>query len=987
MKLISLFIIMLVACSFGYQTSNDTLVARKKLKIDQPAADNTPEYLLGKNSGDSAVIACQPESLTVHRADTAGYAEKAGLLTHGVDSGYIPVATSDTTLGSSTAKMAGDTFQIVNNNTDADSFELTGISAPSNIYSACSAPNGDCYYAIEYTAPGFYVQPGGVGAMSIVTAFTAGSSMPAMTADPDGTIYGFQYYSSGAPVHRRNYGVGSFDTIPNTRKTWSAATCDNSGLLYASTYGDTIYTSSDRGETWQFFQELADIGDMGNVGPDGTLYLVAGKTSTVLDVYKKTIYDDAFYAVGISYQTTGHWWGHVGVDKSNNIYISTSTSEGTFQSSDLLTSYSKIQNRWFAGFLPLPDSSINAVASNDVWLKTSDPVKISFAVLGGNANFANIASIGNTPTDNDPMFLLSKSSIDNNTVKKCQPESLTVDSARAAYQADESIHSDSSDTSDFAYHSPATPHEVGIDTFAYANSDTTFDGGNLFRRGDTTVVGVQSSEELVASGVTIPAAGPHYLTEDSNGDIYSAVRGSQIYKQTGGVGSFAAIGPPNRYYSGVAIDKYDSLWTCTDSGSGRVGAVFRSGDYGVTWDSLPWPDHNYSGIGFDTLGNLYLASYGASTYGGKMWIKYHDVDTLDTLSEPVLSYRGFACNKKNNDMYVVVSFGDIRKQVGGVGSFSPQTHSVGGAGVNWINCAVDTFGNAYASSANYYQFKQANGVGTFTPIPNSNYGLYGFYGVVGKANGDIAFEQNGPVYILSAEDSKIAYHIESGKLLSDGANILNHTIIDDTPDLIAGKNYSDNMVVWVRPESLSVDSAKVSQDAHNYVGDSLGTFEIVADTARLIFVKKSNTWHVNGGFHDSAITITCSVSGTFYQITNAGGNLWAADAFEVDGFTYSADTLIPLHSFDARGSLFLFYSSTALKNFELLLYDATADDTLRMSNGMTTTGPGNDVMAGMSIYVPFIADHRYLFMIAGTDVVPANPVLKSGNFELNYLHD
>lgn len=435
------------------------------------------------------------------------------------------------------------------------------------------------------------------------------------------------------------------------------------------------------------------------------------------------------------------------------------------------------------------------------------------------------------------------------------------DTARAAYVADTCLYYPDTvpyaDTADFAHHSPATPHEVGIDTFAVAVTDTTFDGGNLYRNGDTTIVGVLSSEELTYSLEIAAASGnPYYLAENSSGDIIAAAHNNVIYKQTGGSGAFAAQGAPSLDdYTGVWYDIYDTLWVCTgDSGFGQAGAVFKSGDDGVTWDSLPWPDHNYSGGTCDTLGNILVCSYG--TGPGKIFVKYTGVDTLDTLSVGTLPYRGMCCNNKTNDIYICVAKnwiynqGAVHKMVGGIGSVSVQSGILGTYDCH--NCAVDTFGNIYVTTTNYYQYKQQNGVGPFTPISNSNYGAYGFYGVTGKQNGDVAFVKYwNDLYILSAEDSKIAFLIESGKFQSDGANIFTHTIVDDSPDLIAGKNTVDNQIIYARPESLTVDSARAALKADTsyrqiFIGGEIEHYDDTISMTLSTSYQKDTIYHALG---------------------------------------------------------------------------------------------------------------------------------------------
>ena len=386
-------------------------------------------------------------------------------------------------------------------------------------------------------------------------------------------------------------------------------------------------------------------------------------------------------------------------------------------------------------------------------------------------------------------------------------------------------------------------HGVGIDTFPVAATNKTFTGSNIFRRGDTMTVGVLSSEEIEYSQqIAAAATSPYYICENSSGDIFAAASNNVIYKQTGGSGAFSSQGSPSQDdYTALWCDIYDTLWVCTDStgSSSRNGAVYKSGDDGVTWDSISWPDHNYSGGTCDTLGNIYLFSWGASVANrGKIWVKYAGVDTLDTLSESALNYRGACCNTKTNDIYVAVENFGIKKRVGGIGTF--QTESIGygtPSSIDWFGCSVDTFGNVYACTYGSYQYKQQNGIGIFNIIPNS---LLRMYGTTGKRNGDVAFVGDtvpqaayNELWILSAEDSKIAFHVESGKFQTDGANILTHTIVDDNPDLLAGKNTVDNQIIYARPESLTV--------GHSTSFGVIDTSYVLLDT--LFYIVGSDTFY------------------------------------------------------------------------------------------------------------------------------------------------
>jgi hypothetical protein len=362
---------------------------------------------------------------SVRWADSANVAKKALLTVHGVTAGTLPKAATDSTFTNSHVSENGDTTKVSYVGAVGDTFVNTGTTAASTIYSGTVAPNGDCYFFVGYESPRFSIQVGGTGALSTVTPMTYGTSMPAMTADPSGNVYGFRYASgAGAWVYRRTGGVGNFDTITGTRKQWRAASCDKNGVLYASTYGDTIYTSSDQGVTWAFFQKIIDSEFFSNVAPDGTLYLIGGDDFSP-DIYRKTPEQTQFYAMGL---WTVSWWGAIGVDTSGVIYLSSSTADGVYRSSDGLTTIGKIQNTTFSTLMPKINGTVYGCRINQIWVKSSESIKTVFAVHGGNALLSGKTTIENTPTATNPAWLLGKHAAPDNEVKKI-PLSTVTDTA------------------------------------------------------------------------------------------------------------------------------------------------------------------------------------------------------------------------------------------------------------------------------------------------------------------------------------------------------------------------------------------------------------------------------------------------------------------------------------------------------------------------------------------------------------------------------
>lgn len=369
-------------------------------------------------------------------ADTADVAFKSLLTTHGVTPGTVPKAATNSTFENSHISENGDTTKVMYVPAASDTFTASGISIPSTIYAGCMAPNGDCYFAIQYGgAPGFYIQTGGSGALSLVTSFASGTGIYGMTADPSGNIYGARYCTSpGCWIYRRTGGAGNFDTLSGTRKTWLNITCDKIGVLYGLTNGDTIYSSVDSGLTWSFFQKLDDAQFFSNVAPDGSLYLTV-RTSMPVDIYRKRSDDDQFYAMGL---TGIDYWSRIGVDTSGNIFVSTGTASGTYISTDNLSSIHKIQGKIFSGFVPKINGDIYGYGS-ELWLKTASPSKVIFAVYGGDAKFAGRIE-AETELTNVPQYAIVKNVSPDEEFKKISVVNLMhamgkVDSAAVADSA------------------------------------------------------------------------------------------------------------------------------------------------------------------------------------------------------------------------------------------------------------------------------------------------------------------------------------------------------------------------------------------------------------------------------------------------------------------------------------------------------------------------------------------------------------------------
>lgn len=483
---VKFFLVVAIFCSCSYSAYTTRV---HKLRIDSAETATNPNRVIVGDSGSDTLEWFYIDSLSVAHADHADSAEvafKALLTVHGVTPGTVPKAATDSTFTNSHISENGDTAKVMYVPAASDTFTASGISIPSTIYAGCMAPNGDCYFAIQYGgAPGFYIQTGGSGALSLVTSFASETGIYGMTADPSGNIYGARYCTSpGCWIYRRTGGAGNFDTLSGTRKTWLNITCDKIGVLYGLTNGDTIYSSVDSGLTWSFFQKVDDAQFFSNVAPDGSLYLTV-RTSMPVDIYRKRSDDDQFYAMGL---TGIDYWSRIGVDTSGNIFVSTATARGTYISTDNLSSIHKIQGKIFSGFVPKINGDIYGYGS-ELWLKTASPSKVVFAVYGGDAKFAGRIE-AETELTNVPQYAIVKNVSPDEEFKKIS----VVNLMHALGKVDSATVADSAAVAGGAYHG-VTPLHIAVakDATHWKTTTATIDtvygdaffGRNLYV-GDTT---------------------------------------------------------------------------------------------------------------------------------------------------------------------------------------------------------------------------------------------------------------------------------------------------------------------------------------------------------------------------------------------------------------------------------------------------------------------------------------------------------------------
>lgn len=179
-----------------------------------------------------------------------------------------------------------------------------------------------------------------------------------------------------------------------------------------------------------------------------------------------------------------------------------------------------------------------------------------------------------------------------------------------------------------------------------------------------------------------PVAGTNWggvAVYPTNHDVYAALVGGDIYKQTNGTGAFNALGQTSRSWLNMAIDTSNE----------DVYAVVNGGDiYKQTAGS-----GNFVGLGQSSLGWVGIAvnpvthDVYATVNGGDIYKQTGGSGSFNALGQTSRSWRGITVDSTTNDVYATVSGGDIYKQTGGTGSFVAQSQTGPGG---WYGIAVDS---------------------------------------------------------------------------------------------------------------------------------------------------------------------------------------------------------------------------------------------------------------------------------------------------------
>ncbi|PKL31904.1 hypothetical protein CVV43_00440 [Candidatus Saccharibacteria bacterium HGW-Saccharibacteria-1] len=185
--------------------------------------------------------------------------------------------------------------------------------------------------------------------------------------------------------------------------------------------------------------------------------------------------------------------------------------------------------------------------------------------------------------------------------------------------------------------------------------------------------------------------------DSSNHDVYASVPGTDIYKQTGGVGSFVALGQSAAASVGLAVDSSNhNVYSAVVSvdiykRTGGVGSFVALGAGALAWADVAVDSVNHDVYAVVSGGDIYKQTAGTGSFVA--------------LNQVIRSWVGVSIDGSNHNVYAIVNVGDLYIQYGGSGDFVPQGQPVKG----WSSVSVDsTTHNVYAVHYFLDIYKQTN---------------------------------------------------------------------------------------------------------------------------------------------------------------------------------------------------------------------------------------------------------------------------------------
>jgi len=188
----------------------------------------------------------------------------------------------------------------------------------------------------------------------------------------------------------------------------------------------------------------------------------------------------------------------------------------------------------------------------------------------------------------------------------------------------------------------------------------------------------------------------------ASGDVFAAVYGGTIYKQTAGAGAFTQVCADSRNWSGMCVSPVTGyIFACVNGGD-----IYRSTNGGTTFSTLSQGNKAWQGMCAAPNGNIYCC-----VNGGDIYKSTDGSGAFGALSQASLSWYGM-CANAGGDIYCSVYNGSIYKRTAGTGDFVTLTQTSRA----WAGMAVSPIGNVYCVCVNGDIYQQALGVGNFVGL-------------------------------------------------------------------------------------------------------------------------------------------------------------------------------------------------------------------------------------------------------------------------------
>ncbi len=336
-----------------------------------------------------------------------------------------------------------------------------------------------------------------------------------------------------------------------------------------------------------------------------------------------------------------------------------------------------------------------------------------------------------------------------------------------------------------AWYGMATNHLTG-DLYASVVSENVYKslGTKIFQGagGTLKLTGGDTVDNFTTSGNSITLTVVDALTRVNfgstiapNGDVYANVVNGDIYKQTGGIGSFVAQGQTARQWRGMVSNTNGDIYCCVLGGdiykqTGGVGAFVGLGQTSRDWYHICINSVN---------GDIY-----ATVYGGDIYKQTGGVGAFVALGQTVRNWTGIA--ELNGNIYAIVHSNDLYVQTGGVGNFV-----LAGAGLtvhNWQSiCAIgnDLYISNDSNSDTGDIWKRTNNTGAFV---KTNQVARNYYSIASRNYKLVTAGQNfiatSPAALFSQNYSGGSVSIETGTGAGSGSTSID--FVTATPVANAG---------------------------------------------------------------------------------------------------------------------------------------------------------------------------------------------------------